>query len=196
MSRILAAIYDRIMKQTEEACLAEWRRALLKDVRGDVLEVGAGTGANLRHYPPSVKLTLTEPDPHMRKRLPGAVAAGAEELPFADGSFDTVVCTLVLCSVKDPARALAEMRRVLKPGGRLLFLEHVAAADNPKRLRWQRRVEPLWKRVMGNCHMTRDTLAEIERAGFRVEDVKRESLRKAFPLVRPSIRGTALKAGA
>jgi ubiquinone/menaquinone biosynthesis C-methylase UbiE len=98
-----------------------------------------------------------------------------------------------LCSVKDPARALAEMRRVLRPGGRLYFIEHVAADDNPGRLRWQRRVEPLWKRLMGNCHMTRQTLAEIERAGFTVENVRRESLRKAFPLVRPTVRGTALR---
>jgi ubiquinone/menaquinone biosynthesis C-methylase UbiE len=193
VSRLLAAIYDRLMKQTEEACLAEWRRELLQDLRGDVLEIGAGTGANLRHYPPQVKLTLTEPDPHMRKRLPDAAGAAAEELPFAGGSFDAVVSTLVLCSVRDPARALAELLRVLKPGGRLLFIEHVAGEAS--RLRWQRRVEPLWKRLMGNCHMTRDTLAEIERAGFLVEDVKRESLRKAFPLVRPSIRGRAVKPG-
>jgi ubiquinone/menaquinone biosynthesis C-methylase UbiE len=192
MSRILAAIYDRLMKETEEACLAGWRAELLKDLCGEVLEIGAGTGANLRHYPSSVKLTLTEPDVHMRKRLPNAVDAGAERLPFADGAFDAVVSTLVLCSVKDPARALAEMRRVLKPGGKLVFIEHVAAEENSSRLRWQRRVEPLWKRLMGNCHMTRHTLDEIERAGFHVEQLKRESLRKAFPLVRPSVRGIAV----
>jgi ubiquinone/menaquinone biosynthesis C-methylase UbiE len=191
MSRLLAAIYDRMMREVETACLTEWRAELLREVGGEVLEVGAGTGANLRHYPSDAKITLTEPDAHMRKRLPHAVAAPAEELPFADASFDAVVSTLVLCSVNDPARALAEMRRVLRPGGKLVFIEHVAADDNSRRLKWQRRIEPLWKRLMGNCHMTRNTLQEIARAGFLLGDVKRESLRKAFPLVRPSIRGVA-----
>src|SRR5262249_24588779 len=129
------------------------------------------------------------------KRLGAAVDAHAENLPFPDGEFDCVVSTLVLCSVDDPERSIAEIKRVLKPGGKFVFLEHVLAEDDPGRLRWQRRIEPIWKRVTGNCHMTRDTLGMIERAGFCVSEVKRESLRKAFPLVRPSIRGIAVNPG-
>jgi ubiquinone/menaquinone biosynthesis C-methylase UbiE len=201
MSRIIAALYDRMMKATEDACLSAWRAELLAPLSGAVLEVGAGTGASLAHYPPGVsRLVLAEPDPAMRRRLAkrageraDVVDAPAENLPFADGSFNAVVCTLVLCSVRDPAAALAEIRRVLKPGGRLVFIEHVAAWDNPARLRWQRRIEPIWKRLMGNCHVTRKTEETIRAAGFEVRDVKRESLRKAIPISRPSVRGIALR---
>ncbi len=199
---LLAPLYDRLTRASEEACVAGWRAELLADVRGEVLEVGAGTGANLRHYGAGVsRLVLAEPDPHMRRRLRRTLSgarppvelldAPAEQLPLADASFDAVVCTLVLCSVDDPQRALAEYRRVLRPGGELVFIEHVAAHDNPDRLRWQRRVEPLWKRVFGNCHLTRDTAASIERAGFTVDELQRQSMRKATPVVRPTIRGRA-----
>lgn len=204
MSRALAFIYDRFMQKSERACLAAWRAELLADLDGDVLEVGAGTGANLRHYPPAVaRLVLAEPEPHMRARLARRVAdagraveiseARADALPMPDGSFDAVVCTLVLCSVDDPARALAEIRRVLRPGGRLVFLEHVAADDRPRRLAWQRRLEPLWRRVAGNCHLTRRTDALIRAAGFTVADARRQSVRKALPIMRPSVRGVATK---
>jgi ubiquinone/menaquinone biosynthesis C-methylase UbiE len=207
MSFFMAAIYDRFMRQTEEACFVQWRAELLESLSGRVLEVGAGTGANLRHYPPTVtSLVLCEPDAHMRKKLAARVAheiksperspqivdADAERLPFEDRSFDAVVCTLVLCSVADPARALGELRRVLVPGGRLVFIEHVAAHDNPSRLQWQRRIEPAWKHVAGNCHLTRETERAIRDAGFEVESLRRESVRKALPWVRPSIRGTAV----
>jgi SAM-dependent methyltransferase len=221
VSRLLAAIYDRLMKETEAACLSSWRPALLAPLAGDVLEVGAGTGANLAYYPSAVRrLVLSEPDAAMRKRLaqhaagrgqlpianPGAVPgaipgaipteildAGAERLPFADATFDAVVCTLVLCSVRDPHAALAEIHRVLKPGGRLVFIEHVAADEHSSRYRWQRRFEPLWKRLMGNCHVTRHTEAAIVDAGFTLGEVQRESLRKAIPIARPSVRGVALR---
>jgi len=201
MSRLLAAIYDRLMKATEDACLSQWRAELLEPLSGAVLEVGGGTGANLAYYPPAVsRLVLAEPDPAMRRRLTrraGARAvvidAGAEKLPFPDGSFDAVVCTLVLCSVRDPAAALAEIRRVLRPGGRFVFVEHVAADGNAGRLRWQRRIEPIWKRLMGNCHVTRRTEEAIRTAGFDLKDVKRESLRKAIPIARPSVRGVAMR---
>lgn len=207
MSLFMAAIYDRFMRQTEAACFVHWRAELLRSLSGRVLEVGAGTGANLRHYPAAVtSLVLCEPDPHMRGKLAQRLAheiksthdspvineAGAERLPFEDRSFDAVVCTLVLCSVSDPARALSELRRVLVPGGRLVFIEHVAAHDNPSRLQWQRRIEPAWKHVAGNCHLTRDTERAIRDAGFELETVQRESVRKALPWVRPSIRGTAV----
>lgn len=201
MSRLLAAVYDRLLKASEDACLADWRAELLAPLSGTVLEVGAGTGANLAHYPPAVsRLVLAEPDPSMRRRLARragnraeVIDAAAEKLPFDDGTFDVVVGTLVLCSVRAPDLALAEIRRVLKPHGRLVFIEHVAAEDNSGRLRWQRRLEPIWKRLMGNCHVTRRTEEAIRAAGFELKDVKRESLRKTIPIARPSVRGVAMR---
>ncbi len=203
MSWLLAPIYDPFMRAAEEACLRDWRRALLAEAEGAALEIGAGTGANLAFYPRAVeRVVAAEPDALMSKRLRKKLAehpdprvdvvdAGAERLPFADASFDTVVSTLVLCTVPDERAALAELRRVLRPGGRFLFLEHVAAVDRPSRLRWQRRVEPIWKRFAGGCHLTRRTDEAIERAGFRIERIERESMRKAMVLLRPTIRGVA-----
>lgn len=201
MPWLMATFYDRIMGASEDACLGDWRRALLADLHGRVVEIGAGTGASLPYYPDTVdELILTEPDPHMRERLrarvgdrPGVrvLAASVEALGLADASVDAVVSSLVLCSVPSPTRALAELRRVLRPGGVLVFIEHVAAADDPDRLRWQRRAEPVWKHLAGNCHLTRDTEQAIVDAGFVIEQIERDSLRKAFPLVRPSIRGRA-----
>jgi ubiquinone/menaquinone biosynthesis C-methylase UbiE len=121
------------------------------------------------------------------------VAAGVHHLPFDDGSFDAVVSTLVLCSVPELDPALAEIRRVLRPGGRLTYLEHVAAVENPKRHRWQRRLEPIWRRLAGNCHPTRTTDQAIPAAGFELVEVRRESMRKMNPLVRTSVRGHAQK---
>jgi ubiquinone/menaquinone biosynthesis C-methylase UbiE len=169
-----------------------------------VLELGAGTGSNLGHYPAAVeRLVVSEPDPPMRARLGEAAArqappfpvevsaASAGHLPFADASFDAVVATLVLCSVPDPAAALTEVRRVLRPDGMFVFIEHVAATDRPSRLRWQQRFEPVWKRVAGGCHLTRDTEQLIRESGFTFDQLERASMRKAMPLVRPSIRGVA-----
>lgn len=208
MSWFMAAIYDRFMRGSERAGLDAWRQELLRDVAGDVLEVGAGTGANLAHYPGSIRrLTVTEPDRAMRRQLDrrlrhtsslhssAAVAAQAEHLPFADASFDAVVATLVFCSVEDPARAIREVRRVLRPGGRFYFLEHVES-DRPSRVRWQHRVEPVWKRVADNCHLTRRTEETIVAAGFTLDWVKRESMRKAMPIVRATVRGVARAPGA
>lgn len=205
MGRLIAAVYDRLTQKSEAACLQQWRAALLSDLSGRVLEVGAGTGVNVPHYPTSLtRLVLSEPDPHMRRKLARQVRAQhrdraeimdatLEALPFPDGAFDAVVGTLVLCSVPDVVRALSEIYRVITPGGRFVFLEHVAAEDRPRRLEWQRRVEPVWKRVSGNCHLTRRTAAAIERAGFGITDIRRESMRKAWALVRPTIRGSAHK---
>lgn len=203
----MAAVYDLVMRETEEACLKGWREELLAGVSGEVLEVGAGTGANLAHYPLGrvTRLHLAEPDPHMRRRLEEATRGlshptpieitehGMEALPYADASFDNVVATLVLCSVGDAFTALAEAHRVLRPNGRLLFIEHVAAHSGSSRRRWQGLMEPLWRRVAGNCHLTRRTEAAITRAGLRIETIERESMRGSFPWVRPSIRGVAAK---
>lgn len=200
---LLAPVYDRLTRASEQACLAAWRAELVAPLRGEVLDIGAGTGANLPHYGPEVtRLVAAEPDAHMRRRLRTKLAtasvanvevsdASADRLPMDAGRFDAVVSTLVLCSVDDPERCLAEYRRVLKPGGTLVFIEHVVAEDNPGRQRWQRRVEPVWKRVFGNCHITRNTAASIERAGFTFERIDRQSMRKANPMVRPTIRGLA-----
>ena len=191
-----------MMAVSERACLTAWRAELLGHAHGTVLEVGAGTGLNVAHYPPAVReLLVSEPDPHMavrlKKRLPAHarfVDAGAEKLPLADASVDVVVSTLVLCTVPDAGAAVAELARVLRPGGALLFLEHVAAKDRPDRLRWQQRLEPVWKHVAGNCHLTRDTEATLVGGGFVLERVTRESMRKAPPWVRPTIRGVARRA--
>jgi ubiquinone/menaquinone biosynthesis C-methylase UbiE len=199
MSWLMAAIYDGMMRGSEEACLGQWRAELLRELSGSVLEIGAGTGATLPLYPKAVtRLVMCEPDPHMRRKLEAKRPAGVEvspasieELPFPEKSFDAVVSSLVLCSVPDQAAALAQIRRVLKPGGRLVFLEHVLAEGKPNRLKWQRRIEPVWKHLMGNCHLTRRTEAAIEAAGFRIERIQRESMRKALPVCRPSIRGIA-----
>jgi ubiquinone/menaquinone biosynthesis C-methylase UbiE len=193
------------MRAVETACLFQWRAELLRDLEGEVLEVGVGTGANLPHYPKTVKrLVLAEPDYHMRRKL--QVRCGSSDvpqaevseaslpgLPMSDASFDAVVSTLVLCSVADLNAALADIFRVLRPSGRFLFLEHVAADHNSTRLKWQRRVDPVWKWLAGNCHLARPTEQAILAAGFQIERIRRESMRKAMPLARPSIRGAARK---
>lgn len=207
MGRLFAAVYERMITASEEACVRDWRRELLGDLHGDVLEIGTGTGLNVAHYPSTVtRLVLTEPDRHMRARLEARLAAeppaparvevvdaGVDRLPFDDAGFDAVVATLVLCSVPDQRAALREIHRVLRPGGRLVYLEHVAADHKPDRLKWQRRIEPVWKHLAAGCHLTRRTLDEIRAAGFAVDGNQRESMRKANPLVRTTERGTAVK---
>ena len=198
-----AAVYDRLMASTERAGLAERRAALIADARGATLEVGAGTGLNLRHYPDAVtELVLTEPDPHMARRLRSRVAdAGrpvevvefpAERLPLEDARFDTAVVTLVLCTVKEPTQALAEIARVLKPGGRLLFIEHVRA-DASGLVRWQDRLERPWGWIAGGCHPNRDTVGSLDASALRVESVERGELPKAPPLVKPLVAGVAVR---
>ena len=205
MNRLVAWIYDPFMRASEEACLRQWRAELLGDLHGRVLELGAGTGSALPCYPDALeRLVLVEPDPRMRKQCVARIPARlqpvvevsdgrAEALPFDDASFDAVVCSLVLCSVPDLPGTLAELWRVLVPGGRLLFLEHVADDERPDRLRWQRRLEPVWKRVAGNCHLTRRTDQAIVEAGFCLGEVTRASIRKSIPLTRRSVRGVAIK---
>lgn len=200
--RAFSALYDRGLKATEEAGLREMRRQLLAGARGRVVELGAGTGANLGLYPDAVsELVLTEPDPHMSKRLREHLArsgvtariveAPAERLPLEADSFDSAVATLVLCTVPDPAAALAELRRVLKPGGRLLFIEHVRAED-PGLARWQDRLERPWRFFADGCHCNRDTVATIAAAGFEPERIEPDRTPKALPIVEPLVRGSAV----
>ncbi len=203
--RGFAAIYDRGLKATEKAGLREMRRELLSEARGRTVDLGAGTGANLGLFPPEVtELVLTEPDPHMARRLRRKLAeseqeativeAPAERLPFEDSSFDTAVFTLVLCTVPDATAALAETARVLRPGGRTLFVEHVRAGD-PGTARWQDRLEKPWRFLADGCHCNRDTVAAIEASPLTLERVEEGRLPKALPIVGPLVRGSAVLPG-
>jgi ubiquinone/menaquinone biosynthesis C-methylase UbiE len=202
---LFAAMYDRLLAGVEKAGLRERRARLLESARGNVLEIGAGTGANLPLYGPNVgSLTLTEPEAAMARRLAKRlreqskaaelVEAGAEALPLPDGRFDTVVSTLVLCTVADPLRALREVWRVLKPGGQLLFIEHVRSED-PGLAKWQDRLNGLNRIVAHGCNCNRSTLDVIKQAGFTIRSLEKGQLAKAPPFVRPLIAGAAIKTG-
>jgi ubiquinone/menaquinone biosynthesis C-methylase UbiE len=203
--RIFAAIYDRMLAGTEKAGLREMRGDLLGAAGGRTLELGAGTGLNLPHYTSAVtELVLTEPDRFMAARLrrrladepPAAarvevVEAGAEALPFEDASFDTVVATLVLCTVRDPERVIDEAARVLRSTGRLLYLEHVRSPDSERVGRWQDRLERPWGWFAGGCHPNRATGDALAASGLEVERMDLGRMPKAPPFVRPLITGTA-----
>src|SRR4051794_23770691 len=180
--KVFAGMYDRLMARSEKAGLAAHRDALLESATGDVLEIGGGTGANLLRYGPGVQsLTVTEPEEPMLRRLqrrmgeqrPDAkvLVAAAEELPFADDSFDTAVSTLVLCTVDDQPQALQELRRVLRPGGKLLFMEHVRSAEQ-RVARLQDRMLRLNRKFACGCHCNRATLDGIKAAGFEVTELR------------------------
>jgi ubiquinone/menaquinone biosynthesis C-methylase UbiE len=192
--RIFALLYDPLTAAAERAGLADARRDLLREARGHVLELGAGTGVNVEHYPAGVEVTYTEPDPHMarrlRKRGAEVVDAGAEELPFPDASFDTVVSTLVLCTVADVPASLREVRRVLKPGGTLLLLEHVRAAPGSRLGRWQDRLHGPWKAFACGCHCNRDLLSYLNAAGFATGSLARHEWTFMPPIVRPLLVGS------
>jgi ubiquinone/menaquinone biosynthesis C-methylase UbiE len=197
--RFYAAIYDLINRPAEAAGLSLERQRLLAQASGETIEIGAGTGLNLEHYPGAViRLVLTEPDRHMARRLRRRVAAiradaevletTAARLPFPDASFDTAVVTFVLCSVPDPDAALTEIARVLRPGGRLLFAEHVRSEDPAVAARQDRR--PLPYKLMG-CHPNRATLDTITASPLLVEDVRHGEVPKAPKIERPMITGAA-----
>lgn len=196
--RAFARIYDRALAESEEAGMRERRRALLARARGRTVELGSGTGLNFAHYPEAVgELILTEPFPPMAKRLreragtnATVIEAPADRLPLPDASADTVVSTLVLCTVDDVPATLAEIARVLRPGGRLLFAEHVRS-DDPKLARWQDRLEGPWKFVGHGCRCNRDTLGALAASPLEVETVEHETIPKAAPIVRPLIVGSA-----
>ncbi len=206
--RLFAAIYNRSLAATEEAGLRARRRDLLSGATGRTLEIGAGTGLNVEHYPAAVtELVLSEPFGPMARRLrerlsgperPAAptevVEAPAERLPFPDAHFDTVVATLVLCTVPDPGATLAEATRVLRPGGRLLFLEHVRSGD-PRLARSQDRFERPWAFVGHGCHPNRDTVAAIAASPLELGPVEHGTVPKAPPIVRPLAVGSAVRPG-
>ncbi len=203
-SFFIAKSYDRAMRATEKRCLHQWRRELLQQATGDVLEIGAGTGINLPHYPVTVtRLILSEPDPQMRLELDKRLSQhdglkidvtmwGADDIAAEDRSFDTIVSTLVLCSVPDQPAALAELHRLLRPGGKLIFLEHVLS-DHPPTQQWQHRLEPVWSLCAGDCKLTRDTATAIETAGFTIDQLTDAPMIGAPAFVSRTIRGIATK---
>lgn len=191
--------YDFFLRVGEEAGLRDMRADLLSEARGRTLEIGAGTGLNLAHWPDAVTdLVFTEPFGPMADQLRAKLAdagrqaevieAPAESLPFPDDDFDTVALTLVLCTVPDPPAALREIARVLKPGGRFLFLEHVRAQE-PGLAKWQDRLHGPWYAFGHGCHCNRDTLAAIESSPLEVQRTERGDMPKAVPLVRPMLWG-------
>jgi ubiquinone/menaquinone biosynthesis C-methylase UbiE len=201
--RLFAAIYNPVLWAGELAGMRSRRRDLLALARGRTLELGSGTGLNLRHYPDDLdELILTEPAAPMRRRLTRAVRrsgrpatvldAPAERLPVEDGSIDTVVCTLVLCTVDDPVSVLDEIRRVLRPGGRLLFLEHVRA-ESAWLATVQDRLERPWRRFAEGCRCNRATVEVIEAAGFSVGHRSSGTWRAMPAIVRPIVLGSATR---
>jgi ubiquinone/menaquinone biosynthesis C-methylase UbiE len=173
-------LYDGLMSLADGLGFARWRRALVRTARGCTLEVGCGTGRNLPLYPSGVSVVGLDPDlqslARARRRAPHVplVAACVEALPFRAGTFDTVVSSLVFCSVEDPAQGLREIRRVLRAEGRLQMLEHVRS-DRPLRAKFQDRIQPLWTYVSGGCHPNRKTEAAVEAADFRIDPSDREA---------------------
>jgi ubiquinone/menaquinone biosynthesis C-methylase UbiE len=203
---VFARFYARISTGMEQQGVSVHRRSLLAGLRGTVLEAGAGNGLNFPHYPGSVTRVLAiEPEPHLRAlaesrarqaSLPITVTAGrAEELPADDREFDAVVATLMLCSVPSPALALAEMRRVLRAGGELRFMEHVRA-EEPGLRRMQCLADATcWPCCFGGCHASRDPVAAISAAGFEIRELASYRLpdtRFPWPTA-PHVRGVAVR---
>jgi SAM-dependent methyltransferase len=180
-----ARFYLRGASNAEERGATDHRRRLLEGLRGAVVEVGAGSGLNFRHYPPQVtEVIAVEPEPTLRShaesaaqsaRTPVRVLGGvADDLPLDDASADAAVASLVLCSVPDQRNALAEIRRVLRPGGELRFYEHVIPRSQPKRLLLQVLDHSgIWPAIAGGCHLARDTTEAIMQAGFDIEEIER-----------------------
>lgn len=208
-ARVFAALYDPLLWLGEKVTLGALRQDLLRHASGRTVELGSGTGLNLRHYPAGLdELILTEPEAAMRARSVrrlrrrrrqvrvGArvrvLDAPAEELPFADATVDTVVATLVLCTVEAPERVLREVERVLRPGGRLLFLEHVRSRS-PRLASWQDRLAGPWHRFAEGCHCNRATEELIRASGLELEHVAEASWRGMIPIVRPLITGVAVR---
>ena len=197
--RIMALVYDPFLWLGEMAGMRRRRSTLLGGARGRVVEIGAGTGLNIAHYPDGIaELVLIEPEPAMRRRLarrlqrPARIVdAPAERLPLADASVDTVVSTLVLCTVNDPEHALREIARVLRPNGQLLFIEHVRASSRFLAACQDNLLQP-WRRFAGGCRCNRPTVELMRACGFAVaaDDVV---WRGMPPIVRPLMVGRATR---
>lgn len=196
-----ARLYDGLARLAERGELGRRRHGLLVAARGRVLDLGSGTGENFKHYGYGVDVVVAvEPDPHMRERgrrrvfessAPVChVAAPGEQLPFRDGAFDTVVTTLVLCSVDDPDATAAELRRVVSPSGRLLVLEHVRA-PSAALARWQDRLHRPWAAIAGGCSPNRATAGSLQAGGFDVSTLRPFVLRPSIPLVSTHVQGPA-----
>lgn len=205
--RWFAATYDRLNGSAERGFMGRIRAEVAGGAQGHVLEIGAGTGANFSHYTDlSESVTAVEPDPYMYRRAQRHAAeierpitlqqAPAEDLPFADGSFDTVVSTLVLCSVNDPEKSLSEVVRVLKPGGQFRFYEHIRSS-NPASALFQDIALPVWRWFAAGCHCNRDTVATIQESGLEIAEVEYSTPVPPVPpfiLVRPHVKGIAIRA--
>ena len=202
--RIFARGYDRVLGLAERAGLAERRRELLRAARGETLEIGAGTGANVGLYPDAVtRLVLSEPDPYMVRTLerklkasghrPEVVRTGGEQLPFADASFDTVVFTMVLCTVPDPMAMLREVARVVRPDGTVLFFEHVRS-ESPRLARWQERLYRPWRWFGHGCRCNQRTEALLRWSPLVVDWLEYDEIPRITPLVKPLIVGAGHRA--
>ena len=200
VQRLYAGGYDWLFDRVDPLGGADHRRRLVDQAPGAVLEIGAGTGRNLPLYRTATRVVALEPGPGMRARANQAAQAAhvtvevvdgtAEHLPFPDTTFDTVVASLVLCTVPDLAQTLAEAHRVMRPGGTLRFYQHVRA-DDPRLARWQDRLERPWGWLAGGCHPNRDVVAAITAAGFRLLELDRFDFQIMPPLVRPHVLGVA-----
>ena len=203
--RLFALYYPRLLALSEDAGQRETRRELISRAAGRTLELGAGTGINLSHYTPKVtELVITEPSPHMIRHLESRLAgdtlscgpahlirAGAESLPFEDASFDTIVATYILCTTPDPALVLEEVHRLLRPGGRYLFMEHVHAGEGTLLGRFQDLVEVPHRYLAAGCHPNRRTEQLLERSELQLVAVERARQPRSLPTVSPVIIGTA-----
>ncbi len=198
-----ARVYRWVAAAGERSGYGRLRRSVLAPATGRLLVLGLGPGHDLEHLPGAVtSVVAVEPDPSMRALARGRIAscpvpvtllsADAQALPLADGSVDTVLCACVLCSVDSPALALAELRRVLAPGGALLLLEHVAASPGHWLGPLQRLVDPVWRHAAGGCSVLRDTLASTRDAGFDVDAVRQTVLWPSPPPVAPHVVGRAV----
>ena len=198
--RGFAAVYDSLNARMERGFMGRRRADLVGGIAGRVLEIGAGSGANLLHYRKAAQVVATEPSAPMRARLAirtsicsvpvEVVDAPAEKLPFETATFDAAVATLVLCTVRDVEQSLAEVQRVLKPGAPFAFIEHGGGA-NGRRGAWQRRIEPLWTRVACGCHLTRDPRAALQQAGFTLDEVEEFDPRQTPGVMLPFVQGIA-----
>lgn len=201
--RVFAAAYDPLLWSGERSGMRALRQRVLQEARGLTVDIGSGTGLNLPYYPDHLgELVMAEPDAAMRSRLEKRLArsgrqarlidAPAERLPFPDESVDTVVSTLVLCTVDAPDLALREIARVLRPDGRLLFIEHVRS-DSPRLAAWQDRLVEPWRRFARGCRCNRATAQLIAASGLTITDLHEQPWRVMPPIVRPLVAGRARK---